>query len=330
MLTRSQARIGKQAELIKAADEQNEVVKKSGKSVRLTEDLLYIVNKKLRAMDKAARNEEIHDFYSDGFYPDSQHPFTEVVYRKRNFPELSQTQLAVMHKANFDLNSTAVCKLNSMSEFFYNITRAKLAAKSKNFRTFLKYNQRDASTPVKNAPARFIQLPKDYFRPHSDCHFFAELAWKENGIMMVDADNFALCLIIWRLKEWLVNPIENKYPVCCQFDRRENSCVCQNLLHAMRTDNRLRKFLEGRTIFEVNVLELILDEMKNFAKKLITGEEMISQSNRAENVLSALQMDRIIDKFESIIECFYRMLYNIDTRFREDHPRLVVDNLINP
>ena len=319
MLTRSQAKIGQ------ADDETSQVVKqKSGRSVRLSDDLLYIVNKKLRTMDQAERDRKIHNFGRYSLNSSIPDPFTEITYRKQ-FAEFSQTKLAVMHKINFDSNSTAVCKLNSMSQFLVSI-----------------FGRREHYYPpvywqLNIVAARFIQLPKDYFRPHSDCHFFGELAWKENGIMMVDADNFALCLIIWRLKEWLVNPIENEYPLfpCKLGGEGGISCPCHSLLDAMRTDDRLRKFLEGRTIFEGidydlweesisedqrnqdweennNVLELIRREMKIFYKKLITGEEMVSQSNRAENVLSALQMDKLIDRFKNITHCFRRKMFGCE------------------
>ena len=335
MFTRSQAKVDPQAELVKISDSdkpKQAKKKKSSRLVRLTEDLLYIVNKKLRTMDKATRDVKILDFHqlSDVSYDNYLFrprlpiipPFTEVVYRKRNFPELSQTELAVMHKANFDSNSTAVCKLKSMSQFLISITRGENEAKSQDFRKFLTLD-RDADAPVENPVARFIQLPKDYFRPHSDCPFFAELAWKENGIMMVTADDFALCLIIWDLRAWLVNPIDNSYPLRCA-PVRGIGCKCRNLLHAMWTDDRLYKFLEDKAIFQgldfeehrdiglpfegwearSDELRMVRAEMKAYAKKLITGQEMISQSNRAENVLSALQMHNLVDKVFSIKLCF--------------------------
>ena len=295
------------------------IEKKVTRSVRLTEDLLYIVNKKLRTMDKKSRDNTIQEFNQYSWMNPVASPFTEIAYRKRRLLYLSETELAVMHKINFDSNSIAVCKISSMSQFFASVNRGGLAAKSREYRNFLDFKDRGADARVTTAPARFFQLPKDYFRPHSDVALFAELAWKEDGVMMVDADNFALCLTIWRLKEWLVNPVDNSYPLSCLFVDRIN-CRCLNLLHAMRTDDRLRKFISNEATFKgidfdtcdyghdftENIRGLYSARwgIKGFAKKLITGEEMISRSNRAENVLSASQLLRMLEKLSSIIECF--------------------------
>ena len=323
MLTRSKTKTKQQ--VVDKTKQKSE--KKSNRSVRLTEDLLYIVNKKLRAKDKAARDETLHEFYEDPGMEPLLSPFTEVTYRKRNFPELSQTQLAVMHKVNFDWNSTAVCKLNSMSAFFETVYRAALWTKSKNYRSFLDFLSFKARyTGDQNAVAHFIQLPKDYFRPHSDCMVFGELAWKEGGIMVVEADKFALCLTIWRLKKWLVNPLKNSYPLRCGWTEWAGGmdCRCRTLLRAMWTDDRLRNFLKDQTIFDriqyddhpsdesfdaaLNAAYMQLrrahDEMKDYAGKLITGEEMISRSCRALNVLYASQLQKLLEKFESILSCF--------------------------
>ena len=81
------------------------------KSVRLTENLLCSINKKLKLMDKAYRNQRLEE-YDDS---DDPLPFTEVTYRKQ--PALSQTQLAVMHKTLFSSSTIAICKGNSMKDF---------------------------------------------------------------------------------------------------------------------------------------------------------------------------------------------------------------------
>ena len=75
----------------------------SEKSVRLTEDLLYIVNKKLKAMDKTRRNRRLEKLETDNQYV----PIKKVTYRTQRF-DSSQTQLAVMHKHYFFLNTVAV------------------------------------------------------------------------------------------------------------------------------------------------------------------------------------------------------------------------------
>ena len=327
MLAPSQAKTQQQA-VHQVVDKPKQTIEnKSSRSVRLTEDVLYIVNKKLRAKDKAARDERVHGFFRDSGIRLNPvlSPFTEVTYRKRKFPDLTETELAVMHKVNFYSNSTAVCKLNSMTNFLIKVHRATLWTKS-DYRTFL--NSRDTGGQVENAVARFIQLPKDYFRPHSDCLVFGELARKERGIMVVEADKFELCLAIWSLKEWLVNPLKNLYPLCCGCTEWAEGmdCSCRTLLRAMWTDDRLRNFLKDQTIFDriqyddhpsdesfqaaLNAkymqLSRVHDEIMDYAGKLITGEEMISRSCRPLNVLYASQLQRLLEKFESILSCFQR------------------------
>ena len=335
MLTRSQAKLQQQAQIDKP---KQTAVEKPGMAkakpvaankdpVRLTEDLLYIVNKKLQTMDKKTRDDNIQNF-DNNWQPwrgPVSGPFTEIAYRKQNSSDLSQTELAVMHKVNFDSNSTAVCKLNSMSQFFSNVARGAKAAKSADYRKFLDYKRSNPMGRVKCTIARFVQLPKDYYRPHSDCDFFGELAWKENGVMTVEADNFALCLTIWTLKEWLSNPIDKSYPLSC-YSSGEFCCFsCRRLLPAMWTDDRLRSFLTDRTISE-QVGHVVYDyhdsriddvihrnywqlerangEIKNYARKLLTGEEMISRCNRSHNVLTALQLERIVKKLEKTLKCY--------------------------
>ena len=331
MLTRSKtSKLQAQYEHIMITDKPKQAVKKkSNRTVQLTEDLLYIVNKKLRKMDKATRDEKIQFREPDPLMEPIIVPFTEIAYRKRNYPGLLETELAVMHMINFDSNSTAVCKLNSMDQFLNSIKRGQSEAESPDFREFLSYKDRDAGDPVINPPARFIQLPKDYYRPHWDCPFFGELAWKENGVMIVEADKFALFLTIWNLKEWLVNPVSNMYPLSCGWavglwgpiKPGLLDCRCRNLLRAMWTDDHLRNIIKDKAFFEriddrvdEDRMEAVLranyaqlwrawKKMEEYAVKLITGEEMISRSSRPLNVLAASQMLRMLAKFSKVLSC---------------------------
>ena len=81
------------------------------KSVRLSDNLLGFVNKKLKSMDKAYRKQRFEASEDD----EDPIPFTEVTYRKQ--PTLSQTQLAVMHKTLFSSSTIAICKDNSIRDF---------------------------------------------------------------------------------------------------------------------------------------------------------------------------------------------------------------------
>ena len=90
---------------------------KAGRRVRLTEDLLFMVNKQLKAMDKRSRDEKINSFTRQP-HP-SNRPFTEVIYRKKSTQDISETERAVMHKAIFNSTSIAVCEYESMVNFLF-------------------------------------------------------------------------------------------------------------------------------------------------------------------------------------------------------------------
>ena len=158
---------------------------KSGEPVRLNDNLLFSVNKKLQAKDKAARDEKISSFSNVphlGRLQPSKWPFTEVSYRKKSSQNLSQAQLAVMHGENFKSTSTlVVSEDNSMDNFIFKIQMASKYIQNPDYKNFLRYHKRDAGAKVQNPVARFVQLPTDYLTPeeYDFCAFFPELAWKE-------------------------------------------------------------------------------------------------------------------------------------------------------
>ena len=303
--------------------------KKVRAPVRLTEDLLYIVNKKLCSKDKARREKILQDVWEDA------RPFTKVINRRKTPKYLNQTELAVMHRVNFNSSYTAVCEISSMETFVESIYQAGLLTNSREYKRLLGsmptvwrcsfgHQYYDDEVDVRDVVG-FVQLPNDYFRPHSDCCFFGELAWKENGVIMVEAAKLSLCLDIWLLKKWLILPDTSPRPSRCI--PIVGQVRCNSLLHAIWTDDRLRKFFENQGIVEITAnyrgysdtwimtedrddqtyresLQRAHDEMKNYCKKLITGEEMISRSNRAINVLSSVQLQKVLGKLNIIISCF--------------------------
>ena len=203
-----------------------------------------------------------------------------------------------MHKTNFDNTSTLVCEHDSMDDFMFKIQMAARFVANPDYKNFLLFQKKDAGSKVQNPVARFVQLPPDYFLPEDMdfCAFFAELAWKEDGAVMVEVDKFALCMLIWSLKQWLVCPTVCSYPLSC--GKAEGlDCRCRNLIRAMWTDENLRKFFQDKTSFlridvdengddveyetsmalqeQMSELEDAGDEMKNYAWKLVLGEETI-------------------------------------------------------
>ena len=161
-----------------------------------------------------------------------------------------------------------------------------------------------------DAWTRFVQLPKDYYQPNWDCVFFEELAWAENGSMVVEAKNFSTCMAIYELKLWLAWPGKYDYPFEC-FGFHDDHCPCETIFSVLLTDKRLSRFFENRETdctdenFEDwrDQMKAAASDMRNYCDKLMTGEEVISESNRALNVLSATQVFEMAEKVKSVIKC---------------------------
>ena len=170
-------------EEVKLGEPKKSTMEISKTQVRLTENLLYTVNKKLKSKDKAARDQTLKatakpEQRDNDMEPTE--PFTEVLYRNRSDLNLSQTQLAVMHDSYFKSNSIAVCELDSMEAFLHAVGRARFRTSSRDFKDLLWLYRYGHVKKLKNPVARFLQLPKEYCRPHSECLYLGELAFKLN------------------------------------------------------------------------------------------------------------------------------------------------------
>ena len=141
-------------------------------------------------------------------------------------------------------------------------------------------------------------------------------------------------MIIYSLKEWLICPAVCSYLLSCgKADGLD--CRCRNLIHAMCTDENLRKFFQDKTSFlradidedgddvenqrsmareQLDELEEVGDEMKEYAEKLMNGEEAI-QSGRYENVISSLQVANMAEKIEKMLEC-------VENKIRQKNRRI--------
>ena len=82
--------------------------------VQLTEDLMYMVNKKLKSMDKKSREEKL----KKGPPPFEGYPFTKVRYRNKKPQVMSQTEFAVMHSPFFISNAIAVSSTDDTCDFY--------------------------------------------------------------------------------------------------------------------------------------------------------------------------------------------------------------------
>ena len=60
--------------------------------------------------------------------------------------------------------------------------------------------------------------------------------------MMVEAEKFSLCMLIWRMKKWLLLPSEESFPLQCPriSDYIGVDCGCKQLLQAMWTNDILK------------------------------------------------------------------------------------------
>ena len=265
--------------------------------IRLTEDLLYIVNKKLESRDIKERNEAFDDDRSL-----QASIFAGVTgYRSTN---VSQTEKAVMHKLFFDQNSIASCDLDSTENLMAVIQRFQLFDYCKNF---------DVPTPCQ---VGFIKLPGDFLQPDKNCiepcTLFKELAWKEKDMILIDAKQFTECILIRRLKLWLENSAKS-YPIECNMKNPPclvaQTCRCRNIFRVatFMTENFVHSFglqnIRAQTEMRLSGLPAISRALLRNCKKLMTGKELISESNRAENVLLAMQLRLLADKVDRAHSC---------------------------
>ena len=152
---------------------------------------------------------------------------------------------------------------------------------------------------------------------------------------MVELDKFALCMTIWSLKQWLVCPTMCSYLLTCG-SAEGLDCRCRNLIRAMLTDENLRKVFEDKTSFlkvqvqeedadedeeyqlsmglqaQMSDLEDAEDQLKDYAWKLLVGHEKI-RSGRHENVVSSLQVAKMVEKIEKMRKC-------VENKIRQNNP----------
>ena len=103
------------------SDDRKKPYDNQKKPVRLTEDLLYMVNKKLMKTDSLLRLQETKRFFSRKFFPNWEttepHVFKEITYRKKPREYLSEESIAVMHEAYFYSSSIANPTDDTMDDF---------------------------------------------------------------------------------------------------------------------------------------------------------------------------------------------------------------------
>ena len=271
-------------------------MEEADKLVRLTEDLLFAVNKKLESRDKKTRNEASVD----------DDLFDELVGYRRTWPStFSQTKKAIMHKLFFDRNS--ILKIR------YDSTEVLVSIAHINEYLFDYHKNARVYTPCK---VGFINLPGDFFDPNEDCiekcTLFKELAWKEKDMILIETERFTECILIWRLKQWLEN-CTNLYPLQCYMKNPScgvvESCQCRNIFRVATflSENCIQRLgLENiRSQSKIRRFDLLAISriMFRYCGNLISGEEIISESSRAENVVFAMHLRLLAEKFNQAHNC---------------------------
>ena len=123
--------------------------------------------------------------------------------------------------------------------------------------------------------------------------------------MVVELEKLPECMRIWDIKEWLIDS-SKMYPLrCVDYDY---FCRCYYMLETLWLDDNFRRILSEIGIdrferYNSYTWRLIHRQMINFAKKLCTGEEMVSNSNRALNVLTSSHVRRLAASVETAIRC---------------------------
>ena len=311
------------------------------KPVRLTEDLLYMVNKKLMKIDSSHRLQRakrycglkfLH-FFGDPETFDA-HVFNEITYRHKPREYLSEESLAVMHIVYFCESSIAIPANDTMKDFHENLVTSILPG-----------NRFMSGEIGDDAPGefRFVKLPADYSRPKLCVDFFGELTWKEEGSIMVEACRMKTLLSILRISKWLVEPHE-PYIFECDYGRihQVNSndvlmdCGCSRIYRLLWWGDFFRSLYQQEGIdgplsigsanylactgLQPQFVRELIDNMSaihgaliKFLDRLGKGEVKLHQSNQL-NMLAAFQLKMLAEKLKDAKECQSRY-----ARFWQSH-----------
>ena len=138
--------------------------------------------------------------------------------------------------------------------------------------------------------------------------------------MVVELGELAKCLRIWEMKEWLADPSKHNPLTCENYYNRTvlnithyswKNCRCHNIIEALWCDDTFRRIFSEARIDRNNnqpsSWRRIHRQLIDYAKKLYSGEEMVSNSNRALNVLTSSQAKRLANSVTTAIKCKERV-----------------------
>ena len=124
--------------------------------------------------------------------------------------------------------------------------------------------------------------------------------------MMVELVMLPQCMRIWDIKQWLTDPSKNN-PLECFNEDYDPRCRCQNIVEALWYDDTFRRILTEAGISRhddgLETFREIHRLVIGYAKKLYSGEEMVSHSNRALNVLTSSHAKRLATSVAVAVRC---------------------------
>ena len=292
------------------------------KRVRLTEDLLYIVNKKLQTMDRSARIDKIIKYQS-------RRVFKELYYRQK--PRgYSQEELTVMHKVYFDSNATAESGYDSM----------------KDFQTFIwdewfpgdGFMDTRHDYPVDEEISRpdlfrFVKLPDDYKPLSNGYNFFDDLSWKENGAILVKAAQIPKFMLIYEFNQWFTDHTQ-RFPLDCSRHVTVNGpsphCDCREIYPLLWSGGFFRRIFRERGIEPMagistfpparapvtvdtrlhHLLDMV-EAMNEYVGRL-SRKEIVLDEDHGLNLLAAFQLKILAEKLGEAHLCEWHYVDNYD------------------
>ena len=136
--------------------------------------------------------------------------------------------------------------------------------------------------------------------------------------MVVGLGELGKCMRIWEMKEWLADPSKHN-PLACETHGRTMvpwivfvDCSCHNIIETLWCDDTFRRIFSeagiDRNDTQLSTWRNIYRLLRDYAQKLYSGEEMVSNSNRALNVLTSSQAKRLANSVMMACKCKERIL----------------------
>ena len=122
--------------------------------------------------------------------------------------------------------------------------------------------------------------------------------------MVVELRKLPECMRIWDIKEWLTDPSKSNPLVCHD---GYSFCRCHGIVETIWYDETFRRILSAagidRNDEQSNTWDRICREIMSYAKKLYSGEEMVSISSRSLNVLTSSHAKRLAALVRAAYKC---------------------------